>query len=183
MNDIERLNLVKWHILRYDGLRASNGSRGAMVLTVDSLLVVGITFLLNSVFSQLINTNKILSWLVIVFAIITLAILFASISYAISSVISIKPASQLFGKAPKHPFFTQRDTVDSFNNFEQFETEFNKTNIQNMTHYGLGELWTVINQHYLRYQNLRSAIKTMRIAVGLFIITCITLVVSILVLK
>ena len=174
----EKIEMVKWHIQRYDALRASTANRAAMVLSANALLLASSTFLLDKIVANLNLYSSYQRCFVLVSVSLTLLLLAISIFYAIRGVIAVSKTSRdLFGyDIPKHPFFSQRDTIESFSGFQSFKEGFMDTNSEKMLSYALGDLWTVINQHFYRYQNLRTAIRFLSAGIVVFLISAFALI-------
>jgi hypothetical protein len=156
INDDEKFELILWLIERYDNLRASTSNRAAIVLSADTLLLAGSTFLLDKILSSGTFSNAILKVLLALGGGITVAFLVLSIYFSVNAVVSPwKTSRDLFGDIPNRFLFQQRDTVKAFKKFKDFENKFNNTSKHQIMDYALAELWTGINQHFYRYQTLR----------------------------
>jgi hypothetical protein len=153
-----------------------------MVLSANALLLAGSTFLLDKIVT---NTNLYGSYerpILLIGISLTLALLAISIFYSIKGIIAVsKTSRELFGHdIPKRLFFHHRDTIESFIDFQSFEQEFMGTDPEKQLFYALGNLWTIINQHFYRYQSLRTAIKLLSLGIVCFLISAFTMILCIL---
>jgi len=91
---MNNLSLARWLIERHDNLRSLTANRAAIVLSADTLLLAGVTFLLDKVLSggsQYSQLEKILFSISIGAAIILLSL---SIVYATSAIAFIWKTSR-----------------------------------------------------------------------------------------
>ncbi len=111
-----------------------------------------------------------------------MALLVLSIGFATAGIANVwKTSRQMLGSLasdmPQRLFFHPTDTVKAFRGFKSSEESFNTTNEEEMATFALAELWTVINQHYTRYQVLRRTIKLLILSIMPFFVAVIIVLV------
>lgn len=182
LNDKERFELILWNLEMLDTRRTSIANRAAIVLSADALLLAATTFLLDKIFSNIIQYS---SWEKTVLALCvgsSMLLLVLSIGFATSGIANVwKTSRKMLGKSasnmPKRLFFHPTDTVITFKDYASFEQSFNTTNKEQMGIFALGEFWTSVNQHYSRYQTLRWTIRLLIFSIIPFLIA-VTIIIS-----
>ena len=168
----ERLDLVRWHLDRYDRLRGSVAGRAAMVLSANALLLAGATFLLRTLPVPAEGVVRTLKVCVASATLPILVLVAVSVAFGLNAVVSPKKTSrQLFGAAiPNRFVFIHRDTVETCKDYRSFAEEFLAQSTEETLESAQATLWTVIKQHHLRYKNLRRAVRTLALSVPLFLL-------------
>lgn len=175
----EKVELVKWHIDRYDRLRASTTNRAAVVLSAGAILAAGVAVVLSQLLS---NSAELKGWPLTAFSAGTAAtalLLVLSLILAMDALISLRRSSQMFPD-PTRPaglIFDGADTIDSLESFADF-SKIVRTEVYEQTlERGLAELWILIRQHRHRYGRLRGAVRALRYAAILFLAVLVGLVI------
>ena len=175
LSDTERLKSILWHIEMLDARRSSISNRAAIVLSADALLLAATTLLLDKILSNITQYNQ-FERIVLALSIGGVAFFLAlSIAYATAGIVNVwKTSREMLGTLgsdmPQRLFFHPTDTIKAFSGFSPFADKFNTTTKEQMTLFALGELWTVINQHYSRYQVLRKTIKLLILSIIPFLV-------------
>jgi hypothetical protein len=106
----ERLDEIKWHLLRYDSLRVSLANRGALVLSANALIAAGVTVLAGL---RTLNSDAAVRAAATVGTILTLLLVGISVSYATSAVANIRPWHKSYGKQlPLAVLYDASDTIN-----------------------------------------------------------------------
>lgn len=175
----EKIELVKWHIDRYDRRRASTTNRAAVVLSAGAILSAGVAVVLSQLLS---SSAELKGWPLTVFSAGTAAtalLLVLSLILAMDALISLRRSSQMFPDRtrPAGLIFDGADTVAGHRSFADFSNTV-KTEVHEETlERGLAELWILILQHRHRYSRLRGAVRALRYAAVLFLAVLIGLVI------
>jgi hypothetical protein len=178
----EKIELVKWHINRYDRLRGSTTNRAAVVLSAGAILSAGVAVALSQLLS---NSAELKGWPLTVFSVgaaATALLLVLSLILAMDALISLRRSIQLLPD-PTRPrgaglIFDGADTIDGLKSFADFSNAL-KTEVHEQTlDRALAELWTLIRQHRHRYRRLRGAVRALRYAAILFLAVLIGLIIT-----
>lgn len=163
------LNLVRWHIDRYDRLRAATSARASLMLSANALILTGSTLLLGQ---HLAGGNR-HPWLIVVYysvLLATYALAAISIRASIGAIVAVRTSRVLFdARIPDRGAFHWGDTVKRDPSAADFTATFMATTIESYLEQGLAELYTGIRQHALRYGKLRRAARIFQYSVGTFI--------------
>jgi hypothetical protein len=179
MNVDQQLELARWLIERYDGLRASMANRAAMVLSADALLLAGVTFLLDKTLSGATQTSYFERLFFLLSIATTIICLSLSIVFAASAIAFVwKTSRESLGMKSLPPlwFFHARDTATHFKDLTEFEREYRATTKEQMVRYALGELFLITRTHYQRYQPFRQSIRLLLIALAALLVSGVILI-------
>lgn len=180
----ERLQHAKWHLDRYDRLRASTASRAAVVLSAAAILSTGsvliLIFLLGASGSSVPKP-----WLVcFCVGLVACALLvILTLINAAGVLVTRKSSRSVFSEAGTPPLsfvFNASDTVTHWSKYEDFAGAFASTSEESMLTAAVVELWIVIQQHRLRYSRLRAAVRFLQYAAATFV-TLLAVVVTVVV--
>jgi hypothetical protein len=182
-SDKERFELILWNIEMLDSRRTSVANRAAIVLSADALLLAAATFLLDKTLTSIAQYNTVERIVLALSLGASMALLVLSIGFATAGIANVwKTSRQMLGSLasdmPQRLFFHPTDTVKTFRGFKAFQESFNTTNKEEMATFALAELWTVINQHYTRYQVLRRTIKLLILSIIPFFVAVIIVLVK-----
>jgi hypothetical protein len=177
----EKIELVRWHIDRYDRLRGSTTNRAAVVLSASAILSAGVAVVLSQLLS---NSAELKGWPLTVFSAGTAAtalLLVLSLVLAMDALISLRRSSQMFPDPARPPgaglIFDAADTVEGLKSLADLSNAV-KTEVYGQTlDRALAELWILIRQHRHRYGRLRGAVRALRYAAILFLAVLIGLVI------
>lgn len=159
--------LAEWLIERYDNSRSANSNRAAIVLSADAIVFAAVTFLVDKQLPIQRGAIALVSLLVSVGA---LLLLIASMMFAVSGLANVwRESRATMDKAlPNRAWFHARDVIESKATFARFEEAFIATTSEENLRFALGEAYTGIIAHHIRYQRLRLAIKLFQIALVVF---------------
>jgi hypothetical protein len=177
----DQVALAKWHIDRYDRLRASTASRASVVLSAGALLSAGNALIL----SQLLGAGRSVSaWLVASFSLglaVSACLVVVSLIAAASVLVTVKDSRALFARGtelPPSPIFNGSYSVRHLTSFENFRlVALAQVNVRVLEAAHV-ELWIVIQQHRHRYDRLRRAVRTLRWAALVFLVVFLALLVA-----
>ena len=112
---IRLIETARWHTTRYDNLRASLANRASFVVSVDAVLIAGVSFLFSWVATRSVYGGRVS--LVIVGCGMLLALVFAllSVRRASQALLSSKSWRKLFNVGPPPSLFYQHsDTIQQY---------------------------------------------------------------------
>lgn len=168
MTSGDSLSLLRWHLDRYDRLRASTAGRAAVVLSASALLsaanAVIIAQLLGARFTSVPGAVLVLCALPSFggFVLVVLGVLRATgvlVTARNSRALLTGPAAP-----PPGPIFNGGDTLTLFATYAEFSTAVDSQDELSIIEAAKAELWIVIHQHRYRYAELRSAVRFLRLA-------------------
>ncbi|MFI6096316.1 hypothetical protein ACIA8G_12215 [Lentzea sp. NPDC051213] len=177
----DQVALVKWHIDRYDRLRASTASRAAVVLSAGALLSAGNAVILAQLFGSSGWDN---SWLLAGFSVglaTSASMVVASLIAAAGALVTIKDSRTLFAEGadlPPSPIFNGSYSsrhLTSFNEFQSVALTQDHAHILEAAHV---ELWIIVRQHRHRYERLRRAVRILRWAAAVFLVVFLGLLLA-----
>jgi hypothetical protein len=161
---------ARWHALRYDGLRSSLANRASFVVSVDAVLIAGVSFLFPWIIDRGMFGGKASLALVGLGTMLTLLFAALSISRASRALLSSQSWRTLFGGEPAPSlFYHYSDTVNSMPEFAQFRAGFMEQTRTSEAESAVVCLWLVLLTYGHRYQHLRAATKYLRIATLSFV--------------
>lgn len=174
---MNKLELVFWHLNRYDTIRASIANRSAIVISADALLLAGTTFLLDKALLGVGQRNLLEQVIITCSIVTTLGLLCLSITYATIGIANVwKQSRNLYGtEIPLRLFFGANDTVKEFTKYQAFSESFRNLDEDQILTHALGELYTLIQQQFDRYQKLRWAIRFLFFSIIFFTFSVLVL--------
>lgn len=164
----DALPLLRWHLDRYDRLRASTASRAAVVLSASALLsatnAVIISQVLGPRFTSVPSALLILCTLPALagFVLVVLAVVRATgvlVTTRSSRTLLTGPAAP-----PPGAIFNGSDTLELFSTYGEFSAAVDGQDEASIIEAAKADLWIVIHQHRHRYAELRSAVRLLRLA-------------------
>ncbi|WP_136104425.1 hypothetical protein [Streptomyces sp. S816] len=161
------LDLMKWHIDRYDRLRSSTSARASVLLNANAVMATGSLILVN----YHIQTAKTpytlwIECLIDVCSALTLALILRSLWSAIDAIAARKTTRALHsGEIPTRFLFNWGDTLKSVDGHSNFARTVDELDLETVLGHAKAELLTDILQHAQRHRHLRSAINTFRFCV------------------
>lgn len=168
----ELLEILRWHIDRYDRLRASTSARASILLSASSVLLTGIILFVNHRI-QARSTNPIGYpdiALVTVIA-ITGALTLASIANCINAIAAWKTSRSMHnGEIPNRFLFNWGDTIKSVDGYTAFAERVTNLDSKAILGHATAELWTDISQHRTRHKYLRTGIMLFRYSIISFVV-------------
>jgi hypothetical protein len=168
------LALLRWHIERYDRLRASTASRAAVVLSAGAILSAGNAVVLSQVFGG--SYDDLDRRLVIAFTVavmVSAAMVVVSIIRAASVLVTPRASRSMFAEPtglPPSLLFNGTDTVARAPSFEAFRSAVAGLTEADMLTAAQVELYINIRQHRHRYDRLRDAVRLLRYSAVAFLL-------------
>jgi hypothetical protein len=160
----QKLGFLKWAIARYDDLRKSTASRAGVVISVNSIMVAVVTFILKE--QHTIASNIFPE----ILALLCITVSFVSIFYAIRSMVNLFATSKrITGGHRPRIFVYQQDTIEKYGkNIDNFIMDFSAISLEELNNALLCEYYTLMSTHHVRYRFLKVSIRI--IAVNLILI-------------
>ncbi|MGW2508491.1 hypothetical protein ACWC0A_03470 [Streptomyces scopuliridis] len=161
------LDLMKWHIDRYDRLRSSTSVRASVLLSANAVLATGSLILVNY-HLQTVEAPPAL-WVEALFgtlAVLTLSLILRSLWGSINAIAARKTTRALHSaEIPSRFLFNWGDTLKAVDGHSDFARKVGALGLDSILGHAVAELWTDILQHSQRHRHLRSAINTFRYCV------------------
>jgi hypothetical protein len=175
----EKIELVKWHIVRYDQLRTSAANRASVVLSAGALLSAGNAVVLSELFANQRTVKGIFLILYSAGIIASLSLIVLSLINATGVLVSLRVTRRLFPDEDLPPglLFNATDTLHSSKSFRDFQTRVAVEDYFQILEHAEVELWIVIQGYKYRYAKLRGAVGELRAAALIFLALLVTLVV------
>jgi len=170
----ELIELMKWHLSRYDQLRSSTANRASVVLSASAVLSAGNALVLNELHSWLTGPTSTL--VVSIAAAALLSSMWLTIKAAIGSsrvLVTPKGSRTIFDAGsivPSAPLFNGGDTIREYDSFADFSRVAGTQTHRDILLAAQVELWIVIKQHRYRYLRLRQAARALRQAAAAFLL-------------
>lgn len=164
----QQLNLVHWHILRGDSLRAALASRAGVLLSTNALIVAGVAL------SDGLRSPR-AGFGVLAISVVTLLCVGVSVVDASLVLVTVRRWRDQFADtgAPA-PFLYSYTGIEVHGSYDEFKTRLFATSHEQLLEHALTELWRSGTLHDYRYRKLRQAMKWLLAAV-LFLFITLTL--------
>ncbi|GAA3430731.1 hypothetical protein [Kutzneria kofuensis] len=166
------LELLKWHIDRYDRLRSSTSTRASILLSANTVLLTGMILLANYRLQQQ-ATHPIGGLDLAVAATLVVAVVLnaASITSCVNAIAARKTTRSLHREEiPDRFLFNWGDTIRTVDGFTSFSTKVASLETNAILGHATAELWTDILQHRRRHRHLRQGVSLFRFDVPAFLI-------------
>jgi hypothetical protein len=179
---VGHLALVKWHLDRYDRLRASTASRAAIVLSAGALLSAGNAVVLTQLIGS--ASRQAGPWSTIAFSIglaVSACLVMMALVGASGVLVTLKDSHTLFAEEiplPDALLFNGPDTVRRLTSFDAFYSASLTQTEDQVLEAAHVELWIVIRQHRHRYAKLRNSVRILRWAAIAFLAVFLGLIVD-----
>lgn len=179
---VGHLALVRWHLDRYDRLRASTASRAAVVLSAGALLSAGNAVVLTQLIGDVGRHAGV--WSIAAFSIgltVSACLVVVALAGASGVLVTLKDSRTLFAQETPLPdalLFNGPDTVRLLSSFDAFYSASLAQTEEQALEAAHVELWIVIQQHRHRYSKLRSSVRTLRLAAIAFLLVFVGLIID-----
>jgi hypothetical protein len=179
-NEESSVDLLRWHLDRYDRLRASTASRASVVLSAGAILSAGNALVL----AQLFGKTGLPTWALTVFTlllVVSIVLVVTALIRASGVLVTLRSSRELFpggNDLPESLLFNGPDTIKLVGSFETFAAVASAQDYAQIKQAALVELWIVIHQHRHRYAQLRAAVRVLRWAAVTFVVVVVGLVVA-----
>jgi hypothetical protein len=171
----EKISLLKWHLDRYDRLRASTASRASVVLSATAILSAGNALVISQLLGAA-HSVTMPAWLLGGFTAAALggaALIALSLIRASRVLVTTRDSRSIFapnGDLPAGLLFNGTDTVRRIPSFRDFQEVVRAQGSQEVLDAAQVELWITIQQHRQRYSQLRLAVRHLRWAAVTFLV-------------
>lgn len=170
----EKLTLVQWNIARYDQIRSSTGSRAALLVSANALLLTGTTVLLNAYNGKKWPDGWLDRSLVLAFVVALISTLTATLASiwhcigAISAYRTHKTSRRTFqSRLPSRVIYNWGDTL-RIGDYDEFSRLLHALTPEDALSAASAELWSAIYQHSKKHRYLRVGIRLFRVALVAF---------------
>lgn len=171
------IELLCWHLNRYDHLRSSTASRASVVLSAGTILFAGDAIVLSQMSDSPIPWTE--RWTTVVVLAMTLMsslLVVLSLLRAANVLVTPRRSRTMFlrdEQVPSGLVFTASDTVDQIPRFADFRQVLATQDEANVIETAQVELWICIRQHRHRYLRLRSSVRYLRYAAVSFAVVLV----------
>ncbi len=171
---------VRWMLSRYDNWRASIATRCSIVLSADALLLAGETFLANSILDEMFNIPIWLRIVIIFLIIISMTLLILSLYFSTIGIANVFKSSRdsIAKDTPNRLLFHPSDVVTTSEDFESFIQKYTNLNQEEINRALWSELWSLVNMHHKRYQQLRKSIKLIVLSIPIYLMAIVLIFIS-----
>lgn len=166
---VRLIETIRWHTIRYDNLRASLANRASFVVSVDAVLIAGVSFLFSWIARRSIFGGK--ATLIVLGCAMLLALVFAllSVRQASRALLSSKSWRKLFEVEPPPSLVYQHsDTIKVAPSYTEFSATLRKQSLNSEVEAATVNLWLVLHTHAYRYRFLRRATNELQVAILAF---------------
>jgi hypothetical protein len=165
------LDLLRWHIDRYDRLRASTSTRASILLSASSVLLTGMILLVNYRLQQR-QEHPIgpIDIAVLAVLLLTIALSLGSITNCVNAIAARKTTRSLHkDEIPNRFLFNWGDTRRAVDGYTSFAAQVTALDVDAIVGHATAELWTDILQHGRRHKYLRTGINLFRYGIVSFL--------------
>jgi hypothetical protein len=173
------IEMLCWHLDRYDRQRASTSARASVVLSAGAILFAGNTIVLSRLLEP---EMRHLDWRIVMLllacGVLSALLIMLSLLRSAGVLVTPRGSRQMFllnENVPASLVFNGTDTVDQLRTFASFqhvlEAQSRKDNLQAAQI----ELWICIQQHRYRYRQLCLAVRYLRYAAMSFVFGMISI--------
>jgi len=160
----EWLRSLRYHIDRYDRLRAATASRASVLLAASALALAASGILLNRDLRATLHSNRPLLVIAILLFVVILGLIFTAVLNALSALVSLSDGRSLYNLPGdcSRGIYNQTDAVTAFPEVSNISSglalsaEISGAEV---------ELWVNVRQHKRRYEHLRRGIRRLRAAI------------------
>jgi hypothetical protein len=169
------IETARWHIVRYDALRASAASRASFVITADGVLIAGVALLMSEGSAFAGGFRQSISWLIAIGALLALVFAAVSIVASTNSMLSSRRWRHLFGEPSSFSAFYQHsDTFTHSPTYAEFEQLFVSQSSDDDLKSAIVNLWVVMKTHAHRYAYLRRAVRYLKLGLLVLLVSVAT---------
>ena len=157
----KRLELLHFHIVRYDGLRAALANRASILISADTLLLAALGLLFAKGIPRASESHNIMEIVSVILTFALASLILSSVYFALNAIITIKSSHTLFGDFPNRLLYNHHDTFDAYKErtAQEFINESLTLTEDRLLESASAELWIGLRQQHRRYLYLRKAIK------------------------
>ncbi|WP_406356304.1 hypothetical protein [Streptomyces sp. NBC_00658] len=181
---MDRLVLLRWHLDRYDRLRASTASRASVVLSAGAILsAANAVVLARLIDSPDVRIGTELALILGSGLLISIGLVVLSLILATGVLVTPKPSRDTFRDARDLPpalVFNPTDTLRELKTYDDFRSNVERQPYRAILAAAQLELWIGIRQHRHRYLRLRAATRVLRWAAMAFVLSLAGFVITVL---
>ena len=181
---MDRLVLLRWHLDRYDRLRASTASRASVVLSAGAILsAANAVVLARLIDSPDVRIGTELALILGSGLLISIGLVVLSLILATGVLVTPKPSRDTFRDARDLPpalVFNPTDTLRELKTYDDFRSNVESQPYRAILAAAQLELWIGIRQHRHRYLRLRAATRVLRWAAMAFVLSLAGFVITVL---
>lgn len=181
---MDRLVLLRWHLDRYDRLRASTASRASVVLSAGAILsAANAVVLARLIDSTDVRIGTELALILGSGLLISIGLVVLSLILATGVLVTPKPSRDTFRDARDLPpalVFNPTDTLRELKTYDDFRSNVESQPYRAILAAAQLELWIGIRQHRHRYLRLRAATRVLRWAAMAFVLSLAGFVITVL---
>jgi len=155
MTDAERLDLLRFHITRQDGLRASIQNRAAVLLSAGAVVLAATSVLYAQDIRGVFHSNRLLLCVVTALLIGILSLTIGSVWNALSAMVSVRSSRGLFSDIPSRGVYAPSDVVRIFATYGEFHDDLVDYRIADDARSAEVQLWVDLQIYMRRYRHLR----------------------------
>lgn len=176
----DRIDLIRWHLDRYDRLRGSTTSRASVILSATAILSAGSVVELSLVLSNTtLSVRGPQRTLLIVEVGLTAALVVVGLIHATTLLATSRQSRQMLADGQDLPaglIFNGSDTIREISSFGDFAAIVETQGHQEILQAAEVELWITIHQHRWRYVRLRIATRLLRLSALAFLVVLLSTV-------
>lgn len=160
----QQRDLVHWHLLRGDSLRAGLAARAGTLLSTNALIIAGVALALG--LNNRHSFSPVLAVALATFVCVAFSVINASLV-----LMTVRPWHRLFRDTETPRPFLYSYTGMTGGSFEEFKARLFAQSPERLLEYALVELWRCGRLHNYRYRKLRHAVRWLLAAAALLFIT------------
>ena len=158
ITDAERLDLLRFHITRQDGLRASIQNRASVLLSAGAVVLAATSVLYAQDIRGVFHSNRPLLAVVTTLLIGILLLTIGSIWNALSAMISVRSSRDLLGDYPSRGIYAPSDVVRTFATYREFHDGLVDYRIADDVRSAEVQFWADLQIYMRRYRHLRRGV-------------------------
>jgi len=161
MHNDDRLHFLHWLIDRNDNMRLSYGTRAALIISSNAIVLTAIVFLLGKMTdTKTLNCSSIKA-----LCVLSLISVVISMIYAILATISLRSSG--IDKKHKRIYYHARNTLKNFRNLDELVIHFKNEPSDKLIDRGCHELWIIMKRLSSRMHRLRISIYFLLLSIAL----------------
>ena len=167
MHNDDRLHFLHWLIDRNDNFRLSYGTRAALIISSNAIVLTAIVFLLGKMTdTKTLNCSSALNCSSIkALCVLSLISVVISMIYAILATISLRSSGT--DKKHKRIYYHARNTLKNFRNLDELVIHFKNEPSDKLIDRGCHELWIIMKRLSSRMHRLRISIYFLLLSIAL----------------
>lgn len=177
---VDRIDLIRWHLDRYDRLRSSTTARASVILSATAILSAGCVVELTLVLGKTTLSLRGLERTLLIAGVgLTITLVVVGLVHATTLLATSKQTRRMLAGGQDLPIgliFNGTDTIREISSFRDFTAVVETQGHQQILRAAEVELWITIHQHRWRYVRLRVATRLLRLSALAFLVMLLTIV-------